>query len=75
MIKNMSYTIREAKVEDAPTLIKAEKEIAKLPGFLISRPSELLLELFEPQLSSAMLIIKENTCWRKKTTKLSHTVS
>ena len=47
MIKNMSYTIREAKVEDAPALIKAEKEIARLPGFLISRPSELLLELFE----------------------------
>lgn len=47
MIKNMSYTIREARVEDAPALVKAEKEIAKIPGFLISRPTELIQELFE----------------------------
>lgn len=47
MIKNLSYTIREARVEDAPALVKAEKEIAKMPGFLISRPSELIQELFE----------------------------
>ena len=47
MIKNMSYTIRDARVEDAPILVKAEKEIAKIPGFLISRPAELIQELFE----------------------------
>lgn len=47
MIKNMSYTIREARVEDAPVLIKAEKDIAKIPGFLLSRPTELIQELFE----------------------------
>lgn len=47
MIKNLSYTIREAKVEDAAILVKAEKEIAKIPGFLVSHPSELIQELFE----------------------------
>lgn len=47
MIKNLSYTLREARVEDAPALVKAEKEIAKMPGFLVSRPSELIQELFE----------------------------
>ncbi|MBA2404840.1 MAG: GNAT family N-acetyltransferase [Bdellovibrionales bacterium] len=47
MIKNLSYTLREAKVEDAAILVKAEKEIAKMPGFLVSRPTELIQELFE----------------------------
>jgi predicted N-acetyltransferase YhbS len=42
----MDFTIREAKVEDAPTLAQAEREIVQSPGFLVSRPHELPDEKF-----------------------------
>jgi ribosomal protein S18 acetylase RimI-like enzyme len=38
--------IREARVEDAPILTRAEKEVAQTPGLLISRPHELTTEAF-----------------------------
>lgn len=41
MYGNMTLIIRQAKVEDAPFLAKAEKEIAEEPGFLCSLPSEI----------------------------------
>ncbi len=37
----MTLTIRQAKIEDAPFIVKAEQEIAEEPGFLYSQPSEL----------------------------------
>jgi len=38
----MPFNIRQARVEDAPTLASAEREIARTPGLLASRPHELL---------------------------------
>jgi ribosomal protein S18 acetylase RimI-like enzyme len=38
---NTSYHIRPARAEDAPLLAAAEREIAKIPGRLASRPHEL----------------------------------
>lgn len=35
------FTIRRARVEDASVLAAAEREIARTPGFLVSRPHEL----------------------------------
>ena len=35
-------TLRDARVEDAPVLVEAEQTIASRPGFLASRPEELL---------------------------------
>lgn len=37
----MDIHIREAKIEDAPFITKASKEIAKTPGFFCSQPDEL----------------------------------
>jgi RimJ/RimL family protein N-acetyltransferase len=45
------YTIRKAKPEDAATLAAAEREIAKLPGRLASRPEELKDEMFREKIS------------------------
>jgi ribosomal protein S18 acetylase RimI-like enzyme len=38
--------IRAATTDDAPVLWRAEVETAKIPGRLVSRPDELLLEAF-----------------------------
>jgi ribosomal protein S18 acetylase RimI-like enzyme len=37
----MKIKIRKALLEDALTIVKAEKEIAKTPGYFCSKPSEL----------------------------------
>lgn len=39
--KISEYKIRDAQIEDAATLAKGEREIAKTPGYLASRPHEL----------------------------------
>lgn len=36
----MYIAIRQAKVEDAPFIAQAEREIAKEPGFFCSQPFE-----------------------------------
>lgn len=45
-------TIRQAKPEDAAVLAAAEREIAKIPGRLASRPEELKDEDFAEKISS-----------------------
>lgn len=40
------FTIRPARVQDAPLLARAERTIAATPGFLVSRPSEVTDERF-----------------------------
>jgi ribosomal protein S18 acetylase RimI-like enzyme len=44
--------IRKARVEDATALVEAEKEIAKTPGRLVSRPEELQLASFQDKIRS-----------------------
>jgi len=39
--------IREARPDDASVLVAAEKETARTPGLLVSRPDELTLQAFE----------------------------
>jgi RimJ/RimL family protein N-acetyltransferase len=39
-------TLREARVEDAPTLCAAEQEISRSPGRLVSQPDELSAKSF-----------------------------
>jgi len=46
----MSVTIREAKREDAKTLTRAEQVWATSPGYLVSRPDELLVDNFEKKI-------------------------
>jgi ribosomal protein S18 acetylase RimI-like enzyme len=46
-----ALTIRDARVEDAPALAQAEREIAKTPGFLASQPFELPDELFAKKIA------------------------
>lgn len=62
-----NYTIRNARPEDASTLAQAEREIAKTPGRLVSRPEELHDENFREKItssslntSSAYLVIEED---------------
>jgi ribosomal protein S18 acetylase RimI-like enzyme len=43
--------IRDARVEDASVLASAEREIAKTPGFLVSRPLELKDEAFAEKIA------------------------
>ena len=43
--------IRDARIDDAPTLIAAEKETARTPGLLVSRSPELKLEAFEQKMA------------------------
>ena len=45
-----ALTIRDARVEDATTLAKAEREIAQTPGRLASQPFELPDDLFEKKI-------------------------
>lgn len=40
-------TLRVARPEDAPSLAAAEAEVARTPGFLVSRPHELTADRFE----------------------------
>lgn len=43
--------IREARVEDAPIVAAAERETARTPGLLVSRPHELELKVFEQRIA------------------------
>jgi putative acetyltransferase len=54
----LDYKIRQARIEDAPLLAQAEREIAKEPGFLVSRPHELKDEKFAAKI--AELATSEN---------------
>jgi len=45
-----AISIREAKPEDAHLLAEAERQIAIQPGFLISRPQEILAENFQKKI-------------------------
>lgn len=45
-----NHIIREAKPEDAPILAAAEREIAKVPRRLVSRPEELKDENFKEKI-------------------------
>ena len=49
-MKNPSVSIREARTDDAPVLVAAEKETAGRPGLLVSRPDELKLKAFEQKI-------------------------
>lgn len=42
----MNIRLREARVEDAPRLVAAEIETARVPGFLVSLPHELNADAF-----------------------------
>jgi ribosomal protein S18 acetylase RimI-like enzyme len=55
------FTIRPARVEDAPVLARAERTIAATPGFLVSQPSELADERFV--LKIAALLAADNGCY------------
>src|SRR5258708_6614155 len=52
MTKTDELTIRDARVEDAPVLAAAEREIARVPGRLASRPHELNDDLFRDKISN-----------------------
>jgi ribosomal protein S18 acetylase RimI-like enzyme len=54
-------TIRPARIEDAPTLARAAREIAAKPGFLASQPAELTDERFAEQI--AALDRADNGCF------------
>jgi putative acetyltransferase len=43
--------IREARIEDAPILVRAERETAEIPGLLVSRPNELTTEAFAAKIN------------------------
>ena len=45
-------TIRPARVADAPILAQAEREIAAIPGFLVSQPAELTDERFAQKIAA-----------------------
>jgi len=45
-------SIRPARVEDAPILAAAEKETARTPGYLVSRPHELRPEAFAAKIAA-----------------------
>lgn len=61
----MKYVIRKASPEDAPVLAEAEREIAKFPGRLVSRPEELKDESYREKIislsqnSSALYVVVE----------------
>lgn len=46
------FKIRNATIEDAESLASAEREIAKIPGRLASRPHELSNELFKERIAN-----------------------
>jgi RimJ/RimL family protein N-acetyltransferase len=47
-----NLSIREARPDDAPVLLAAEKETARTPGLLVSRPDELNLQAFEQKIAA-----------------------
>jgi len=47
MLDGKVVTVRHARVEDAPFLCAAEREISRVSGLLVSQPDELLPEAFE----------------------------
>ena len=57
-MSNDEYIIRDARIEDANILAAAEREIAKVPGRLASRPHELKDEAFREKIST---LIKSDT--------------
>lgn len=44
--------IRRARIQDASALADAERRIAAVPGFLVSRPHELMNEVFEKKIEA-----------------------
>jgi RimJ/RimL family protein N-acetyltransferase len=48
----MSLTIRPATVVDAPVLCNAERETARTPGLLVSRPDELMPDAFAQKITA-----------------------
>ena len=48
----LQYSIRDARPEDASVLAAAEREIAKIPGRLASRPHELKDEAFRGRIEA-----------------------
>jgi len=56
-----SLTIRRARVDDAPLLAQAERDIAATPGFLASQPAELTDERFAHKI--AALERADNGCY------------
>ena len=46
-----ALTVRDARIEDAAALAKAEREIAKTPGFLASQPFELTDKRFAEKIA------------------------
>src|SRR4051812_19909154 len=48
----MKLAIRPARVDDAPLLAQAEREIAATPGLLVSRPAELTDERFAHKIAA-----------------------
>lgn len=60
-VSPLRVAIRRARVEDAPLLAAAEREIARTPGFLVSRPPELTDAKFAAKI--AELATAENGCY------------
>lgn len=48
----MALTLRPARPADAATLADAEREVARVPGRLVSRPHELRMEAFEAKIGA-----------------------
>ena len=49
--KQITFSIRKARIEDAPILAEAEREIARQPGLLVSQPHELPDERFTKKIA------------------------
>jgi RimJ/RimL family protein N-acetyltransferase len=47
----MGMLIRNARIEDAVLLVTAEKETARIPGMLVSRPHEFTVAAFEKKIA------------------------
>lgn len=50
----MNLTIRQARLEDAGVLANAEREIARTPGFLASRPHEIVDARFPARITDPL---------------------
>lgn len=62
-----TYSIRKAVPEDAPVLAEAEREIAKIPGRLVSKPEELRDDNYKEKInllsqcdSGICVVVEEN---------------
>jgi ribosomal protein S18 acetylase RimI-like enzyme len=51
-VSRLELTIRPARVDDAPVLAQAEREIAATPGFLVSLPAELTDDRFVQKIAA-----------------------